>query len=375
MGAVPDRPSYPVSRLDYVLPPELIAQQPLPSRSASRLLYLRVAERRFDDMRFADLPGLLPPRSLIVVNNSRVILARLYGARQATAADVPGGQVEVLFLRYLADGECEAVVGSNARLKRGEVISLPGGWQCTLLAPKSRDGTRVRYAAADGHAPALDKLLAYLGQYGLPPLPPYIKRAADEEQALASREADRERYQTVYASTAGSAAAPTAGLHFDEAMLARLTADGHRIAAVTLHVGLGTFAPIRAADLRDHELHEEAYTADEATVAAYEQAWSAGQPVLAVGTTSLRVLHTLRTSPGTPRQAMTRAFIYPGHGTDACDLLLTNFHLPRSTLLALVYAFGGEELMRSVYHHAVEQRYRFYSYGDCMLIDRRGEPR
>jgi len=375
MGAVADRPSYPVSRLDYVLPQELIAQQPLPTRSASRLLHVRVAERRFDDMQFTDLPDLLPASTLIVVNDSRVIPARLYGSRRAAAADVPGGQVEVLFMRYVGDGECEAVVGSNARLRRGEAISLPGGWQCTLLAPKSRDGTRVRYAAADGHAAALDELLAYLGHWGLPPLPPYIKRVTDEGQALASREADRERYQTVYAATAGSAAAPTAGLHFDKPMLARLRAGGHRIEAVTLHVGLGTFGPIRTADLSDHEMHEEAYTVDETTAAAYEQAWSAGQPVLAVGTTSLRVLHTLRTSPGVPRIGMTRAFIHPGHGTDACDLLLTNFHLPRSTLLALVYAFGGEEQMRSVYHHAVEQRYRFCSYGDCMLIDRRGARR
>jgi S-adenosylmethionine:tRNA ribosyltransferase-isomerase len=474
--------------LDYALPPELIAQHPLPERGASRLLHARAAEGRYADRRFAELPELLPPGTLIVLNDSRVIPARLYGTRElveaprrrraataegnAAAADEQhaeerdsgaapvqgseagpvqgGGRVELLYLRYLGGGVIEAVVGSNARLRAGAVVLLPAEWRAELLAPKARDGVPVRLSTPAGAAPELHEVLAYLHEHGLAPLPPYIKRdapsAASRPDADAMR--DKQRYQTVYAREDGSAAAPTAGLHFDAAMLEQLAGEGHTLARVALHIGLGTFAPVRAADLRDHAMHEEAYSVAADVTGAYLRARAAGRPVLAVGTTSLRVLHTIqglgpeeeglgpeeegqgevgaafsrpqdggnmpplplgvgaafsrpqdggnmppptgmagRTSaaptqhatggrmpplPGAARCGMTSAFIYPGQGTDACDLLLTNFHLPRSTLLALVYAFGGEELMRAVYHHAVEQRYRFYSYGDCMLIDRRG---
>ncbi len=432
------RPAYPITRLDYALPPELIAQQPLPDRTASRLLHVRVADGSISDRRFAELPQLLPPRTLLVLNDSRVLPARVHGTRRSGAPGQGGGRVEVLYLRYLADGVCEAVVGSNARLQAGEAIALPAGWSCELRAPKSLEGSAVRYITPAGSPATLPELLAYLEAQGQPPLPPYIKRGVPRETDIYDATNDKQRYQTVYAQQDGSAAAPTAGLHFDAALLAQLEREDHTLARVTLHVGLGTFAPVRVDDLRDHVMHEEAYSVTPETAAAYQHQLQAGLSVLAVGTTSLRVLHTIlgqggcrgeamlrpepfdqgeamlrpdlqaalvarpsvaamclagsdahptrakhgfaptNTSPSadtavrpTEIAGMTDAFIYPGHGTQACDMLLTNFHLPRSTLLALVYAFGGEELLRQAYEHAVAQRYRFFSYGDCMLIDRR----
>ncbi|MCC7478107.1 S-adenosylmethionine:tRNA ribosyltransferase-isomerase [bacterium] len=407
------RPSYPASRLEYALPPELIAQQPLAQRTDSRLLHL--AAGALHDRQFRELPALLPESTLIVLNDSRVLPARLLGRRAS------GGVVEVLFLRWLGEdglgrddesGLCEALVGSNAKLGAGELIELPNGWSAELLEPKSLGGTRVRYRYPGGHPAELPILLGYLRANGSMPLPPYIKRDAvgahgsapgaevEEDRAhipAPLREAggptqgrplqdDKERYQTVYADAAkeGSSAAPTAGLHFDQAMLARLEAEGHRIARVTLHVGLGTFQPLKVEDLAEHEMHEEAFSVQTEVAREYLQALDSGRPVLAVGTTSLRVLHTIlglsreypdfRASleePGTC-SGMTRAFIYPGQDTDAATHLLTNFHLPKSTLLALVYSFGGEELLRAAYAHAIEQRYRFFSYGDCMLISRGG---
>jgi S-adenosylmethionine:tRNA ribosyltransferase-isomerase len=253
----------------------------------------------------------------------------------------------------------------------------------------------VRYIDAFGQPASFAALMSYLDEHGLPPTPPYLKRELEAEGSDAQLGADRERYQTVYAQQDGSVAAPTAGLHFDREMLERLTRGGHELRQVTLHVGLGTFAPVRVADLAEHQMHAEAYSVKSELQRDYLNAKHAGSPVLAVGTTSLRVLHTQvngvqqdgaavrerqenagRDARATDLSAagisgMTEAFIYPGHGTDACDLLLTNFHLPRSTLLALVYAFGGEELLRKAYQHAIAERYRFYSYGDCMLIDRR----
>jgi S-adenosylmethionine:tRNA ribosyltransferase-isomerase len=363
--------SYPVAHLDYDLPQELISQKPLAERTASRLLHVRVTSGEITDRRFSDLPELLPSKTLIVLNDSKVIPARVYGRRPVDDLGQGGGRVEVLFHRWLASGECEAVIGSGSPLPAGAQVKLPGGWWCELLEPKRLDGIRVRYIKPDGSAAEAGELMDYLEKHGLPPLPPYIKRAED-----AGVKADRERYQTVYATSAGSVAAPTAGLHFNEAMLARLARGGHTIESVTLHVGLGTFAPVRVDDLADHEMHEELFLTPESCAKAYQEQRAAGEHVLAVGTTSLRVLHTVAgqhgVDPKEARSGSTRAFIYPGHGTDACDLLLTNFHLPRSTLLALVYAFGGRELLRRAYVHAIKQRYRFYSYGDCMLIDRRG---
>ena len=361
------RPSYPIARLDYELPQELIAQQPLERRSASRLLLVDVPSASISDYNFTDLPELVPKRTLIVLNISKVIPARLWGKRPRTESGQGGGRVEVLFHRWLGDGVCEAVVGSGASQPTGEQVELAGGWHCELLEPKALDGIRVRFIDSNGEPAQLAELLAFLDEYGETPLPPYIKRPAEiapDQSAL-----DHHRYQTVFASQSGSVAAPTAGLHFDESMLAALAEQGSERLDVTLHVGLGTFAPVRVDDLRDHVMHSEPYTVEPAALERYTQARASGKPILALGTTSLRVLHTLR-QPGYPLAGMTDAFIYPGHGTDACNLLLTNFHLPRSTLLALVYAFGGEELLRRAYAHAITQRYRFFSYGDCMLIRR-----
>lgn len=364
------RPSYPVACLDYDLPQELIAQEPLAERTASRLLHVRVASGEVTDRRFNDLPELLPPKTLIVLNDSKVIPARVYGRRPVDNLGQGGGRVEVLFHRWLDSGECEAVIGSGSPLPAGAQIKLPGEWWCELLEAKHLDGIRVRYIRPDGSAADAGQLMSYLDLHGLPPLPPYIKRAED-----ARFRADRERYQTVYAADAGSVAAPTAGLHFNEAVLKQLAGNGHNLESVTLHVGLGTFAPVRVDDLAEHEMHEELFHMPQACTRAYQEQLAAGKSVLAIGTTSLRVLHTVagkfRAIPRQIHSGATRAFIYPGHSTDACGLLLTNFHLPRSTLLALVYAFGGEELLRRAYAHAIKECYRFYSYGDCMLIDRR----
>ena len=351
-----DRPSYPASRLDYELPPELIAQQPARERSGSRMLHVDLQAGTWHDRMFNDLPELLPERTLIYLNDSQVIPARIHGKR------ITGGAVEILYLETLGNGVIRALVGSNAVLREGEQIVLKDQVTATLLDSKSLEGTRV-LIQEDGEPlndEEIEDVLAFQGEL---PLPPYIHRDNSGEGL-----SDRQRYQTIYAARRGSVAAPTAGLHFTDEMLERLRKDGHATRMLTLHVGLGTFAPMRVDDLKDHEMHEEPYSVQPHIAQQYLEANTSGQPVLAVGTTSLRILHTLRNG-GAPN-GRTSAFIYPGHGTDAARLLLTNFHLPRSTLLALVYAFGGEELMRDVYAHAVRERYRFFSYGDCMLIDR-----
>jgi S-adenosylmethionine:tRNA ribosyltransferase-isomerase len=372
------RPSYPLARLDYDLPQELIAQHPLPERTGSRMLHVDVSRGEFTDRRFADLPELQPPGTLAVFNNSRVIPARLSGRRQALREGQGGGRVEVLYNKWLGDGQCEAIVGSNAVLTAGESIELPGGWTVTLEEPKALNAIRVTISTATGEPATHEELLDYLDQFGATPLPPYIKRGSDTSDEESSE--DSARYQTVYARPAGSVAAPTAGLHFDGAMLGEIDSRGVQRCEVTLHVGYGTFAPVRVDDLRDHRMHAEECSVSAEACRTYFDYVAAGRPVAAVGTTSLRILHTLTALNATQREAAcgegwhgaTDAFIYPGHGTSACDLLLTNFHLPRSTLLALVYAVGGEDLMRRAYEHAVGQRYRFFSYGDCMLIDRGG---
>jgi len=371
-----DRPSYSVERLAYELPLELIAQQPLPDRTASRLLHVRVKSGDFIDRSFSDLPELLPATTRIYLNNSRVIPARLFGTRQVDERGQGGGKVEVLFHRWIGEGICEAVVGSGSKLPAGERIRLPQGWQCELLEPKRLDGIRVSYIMPCGRTPQSGELLNYLNANGITPLPPYIKREVETTEAKVNA-ADKRRYQTVFAQSDGSVAAPTAGLHFDDALIEGLVAAEHQLNYVTLHVGLGTFAPVRVDDLANHDMHEEMYSVKRDTATEYFANLDNAHPLMAVGTTSLRVLHTMwqagQVITESPEQTIaggTRAFIYPGHGTKACDLLLTNYHLPKSTLLALVYAFGGEDLLRRAYQHAIKQRYRFFSYGDCMLIDR-----
>jgi S-adenosylmethionine:tRNA ribosyltransferase-isomerase len=342
-----------ISDLDYDLPDELIAQEPLAKRDASRLLLIDVATDQVEDRLFAELPGLLPP-SLFVFNDTRVFPARLLGLKAT------GGRVELLLLkkssevpdRWLAMGR------SSKGLRAGMELSLCDGRLSARVVRDVGHGRLEVDLRAEGEVDAL------IEQAGDVPLPPYIRRA--------SNDADRTRYQTVYARKPGAVAAPTAGLHFTENTLSALEEAGHQTAYVTLHVGPGTFRPVQADTLDEHEMHEEAYEVPDATVAAIGRAREEGRPVVAVGTTVVRTLESSVDADGNPTAGLdsTRLFIRPPHQFHVVDHLVTNFHLPRSTLLALVMAFAGVDLTRRAYREAAELRYRFYSYGDAMLIRR-----
>ncbi|MBW1760333.1 MAG: tRNA preQ1(34) S-adenosylmethionine ribosyltransferase-isomerase QueA [Deltaproteobacteria bacterium] len=340
-----------VSDLDYDLPEELIAQEPLAKRDASRLLLLDVAADDVEDRLFTELPGLLPP-SLFVFNDTRVFPARLLG-HKAT-----GGRVELLLLRrnpevsdrWLAMGR------SSKGLRAGMELSLCDSRLTARIVREVGHGQLEVDLRAEGDVDAL------IEQVGDVPLPPYIRRAAGD--------ADRARYQTVYARKSGAVAAPTAGLHFTQNTLSALEEAGHQTAYVTLHVGPGTFRPVQVDTLDEHEMHEEAFEVSAATVAAIGRARVEGRPVVAVGTTVVRTLESSVDADGNPVEGFdtTRLFIRPPHRFHVVDHLVTNFHLPRSTLLALVMAFAGVDLTRRAYREAAERRYRFYSYGDAMLI-------
>jgi S-adenosylmethionine:tRNA ribosyltransferase-isomerase len=342
-----------ISDLDYDLPGDLIAQEPLAKRDASRLLLLDVAATEVEDHLFTELPSLLPP-SLFVFNDTRVFPARLLG-HKAT-----GGRVELLLLRKAAGGadRWRAMGRSSKGLRVGMELSLCDG-RLTARVVRALDHGQLEVdLRAEGEVDAL------IEEVGDVPLPPYIRRAAGE--------VDRTRYQTVYARKSGAVAAPTAGLHFTDSSLRALEEAGHRKAYVTLHVGPGTFQPVQVGALDEHEMHEEAYEVPEATVAAIGRARVEGRPVVAVGTTVVRTLESSVDAEGNPVATIgaTRLFIRPPYRFQVVDHLLTNFHLPRSTLLALVMAFAGVELTRRAYREAAERRYRFYSYGDAMLIRR-----
>jgi S-adenosylmethionine:tRNA ribosyltransferase-isomerase len=334
---------------DYELPQELIAQFPPAERGASRLLRLDGKTGTLVDGRFADLVELLAPGDLIVLNDTRVIKARLIG-RKGT-----GGRIEVMVERVLGRDEVLAQIGANHPTRVGAKLVLADAVEATVLG-REREFFRLRFEGCDD-------ALALLERHGSVPLPLYISRAAEG--------ADTERYQTVYARERGAVAAPTAGLHFDRALLDSLRGRGVAVQYVTLHVGAGTFQPVRLQDLARHEMHAEWYRVPEETVQAIAAARGKGGRVLAVGTTTLRALESaaadgeLKAGSGE-----TRLFILPGYRFRVVERLLTNFHLPRSTLLMLVSAFGGTDNIRRAYRHAIEQRYRFYSYGDAMLIER-----
>ena len=340
-----------ISDLDYELPDELIAQEPLARRDASRLLLLDVATNEVEDRLFNELPGLIPP-SLFVFNDTRVFPARLLGNK------VTGGRVEILLLRKTPEAPDRwlAMGQSSKGLREGMELSLCGGRLTARVARTLDHGQLEVDLRAEG---AVDALIEQAGEV---PLPPYIRRAAGD--------ADRTRYQTVYARKSGAVAAPTAGLHFTESTLSALEEAGHQTAYVTLHVGPGTFRPVQVDSLDDHEMHEEAYEVSDATVAAIGRAREEGRPVVAVGTTVVRTLESSVDSEGNPAAGFdtTRLFIRPPHRFQVVDHLVTNFHLPRSTLLALVMAFAGVDLTRRAYREASDRRYRFYSYGDAMLI-------
>lgn len=342
---------------DFPLPPECIAQAPLAERSASRLLVL--AGGTLEDRAFTNLPELLVPGDLLVMNDTRVLHARLFGRKDS------GGQVEVLVERVTSEDEVLAQVRASKSLKPGGRLLLEDAFEAEVLG---REGEfyRLRF-----HSPQPADAIELLERHGRLPLPPYIERAAAEGRNAA----DEERYQTVFARERGSVAAPTAGLHFDAPLLERLRAHGVGIAQVTLHVGAGTFQPVRVHDLAEHRMHCERYHVPQATAEAIAATKARGSRVVAVGTTTLRTLESAANQDAADGSVKvgageTALFITPGYDFKVIDLLVTNFHLPKSTLLMLVSAFGGTENIRTAYRHAIASGYRFFSYGDAMLIHR-----
>ncbi|WP_413459349.1 tRNA preQ1(34) S-adenosylmethionine ribosyltransferase-isomerase QueA [Herbaspirillum huttiense] len=336
---------YSLSDFDFELPSELIAQTPLAERSASRLLQVQGAQ--LTDRRFADIVELLQPGDLLVFNDTRVIKARLFGVKET------GGKIEALVERILNPRTVHAQVRASKSPPPGTRIRLADAFDVTV---GERFGEFFTL-----HFPA--DAFELLEQYGSLPLPPYIDHEADAY--------DETRYQTVYAKEPGAVAAPTAGLHFDEALLQQLAARGVKQAFVTLHVGAGTFQPVRVEDLSQHKMHSEWYTISPETVEAVRATKAAGGRVIAVGTTSMRALESGSQSGELKAGSDdTQLFITPGYTFKTVDQLVTNFHLPKSTLLMLVSAFAGYENIRAAYAHAIAQQYRFFSYGDAMLLTR-----
>ncbi len=340
-------PAMQLSDFDYELPPELIAHQPLATRTASRLLIVDGDSGTHRDGQFQDILTLIQADDLLVFNNTRVIPARLYGQKAS------GGKVEVLVERILGDHEALAHVRASKSPKAGTQLQLEGHVQVEVLGRRD-ELFHLRFLQAE-------PVLTLLEQYGHIPLPPYIDRPD-----IAT---DRERYQTVYAQHPGAVAAPTAGLHFDSDLLAALNTKGVRTATVTLHVGAGTFQPVRIADIDQHVMHAEYVDVPLATCAAIAACHARGGRVIAVGTTTVRSLETAaHNGVLMPFQGDSRLFIRPGYAFKVVDAMITNFHLPASTLLMLVSAFSGYAPIRQAYQHAIEQGYRFFSYGDAMFL-------
>jgi S-adenosylmethionine:tRNA ribosyltransferase-isomerase len=328
-----------LSEFDYQLPPQLIAQHPAKERGASRLLHLDGKSGALRDLAFADLPDLVDARDLVVLNDTRVIKARLFGAKAS------GGRIELFIERIVAEHEALGLMRTSHSPKPGVQLVVGDGVAATVVG-REEDLYRVRFA---------EPVATVLERCGSVPLPPYITHAASAE--------DAERYQTVYARRPGAVAAPTAGLHFDQDMLQKIRDKKAAIATVTLHVGAGTFQPVRSENIEEHRMHRERYEVPPETAAAL-----GGRRILAVGTTSLRALESAALNGTTSGE--TDLFIYPGFRFRAVDRLLTNFHLPKSSLLMLVAAFAGMDNVRRAYAHAIAERYRFFSYGDAMLIER-----
>ena len=352
-GRPPDLPIPALKKSDfhYDLPPELIAQPPLPERSASRLLVVPPLPAAFADRVFHELPDLLAPGDLLVFNDTRVIPARLFGQKTS------GGRVEILIERLLGGHEVRAQLGVSKSPKAGARILLDAGGEAEVLG---RDGEfyRLRFDVPE----SLEKWLLHAGRL---PLPPYIQREPGQD--------DDTRYQTVFAREVGAVAAPTAGLHFDEALLERLKARGVEFGHVTLHVGAGTFQPVRVDELNQHVMHSEWLNVGATLIEQIRRTRERGGRVVAVGTTVVRALESaMRGDEGerelTPYAGETRLFILPGYRIRSVDALITNFHLPESTLLMLVSAFAGQARVFDAYAHAIAQRYRFFSYGDAMML-------
>jgi S-adenosylmethionine:tRNA ribosyltransferase-isomerase len=340
---------YSLSDFDFVLPDERIAQVPLPDRSASRLLQLD--GDRITDRHFADIVDQLAAGDVLVMNNTRVLKARFFGQKES------GGQVEVLVERVLDNRTVLAQVRASKSPKPGNRIRLADAFDVTTGA---REGEFFTLHFPEEAGDVFELIEAH----GRLPLPPYIAHDADEF--------DEQRYQTVYSSAPGAVAAPTAGLHFDQPLLDKLAAKGVTIAYVTLHVGAGTFQPVRVENLAEHNMHSEWYTISQETVDAVRAAQAAGRDVVAVGTTSLRALESASQAGSLQAgSGDTRLFITPGYQFKTVTRLITNFHLPKSTLMMLVSAFAGYDEIRKAYAHAIASEYRFFSYGDAMLLTRK----
>ncbi len=332
----------------FELPASLIAQYPLANRSDSRLLIYEPSQGQYQHQQFNALPDYLKAGDVLVMNNTKVIPARLFGKK------ITGGQVELLLERLTGEHSCLTHIKASKAPKPGTIIEIDGHWQVTVTG---RQGDLFTCETES-------KLSEILDKSGHIPLPPYIHRQDGT--------ADKERYQTVYASSQGSVAAPTAGLHFDEAMLNHLKLKGIQIVYVTLHVGAGTFQPVRADDIYEHKMHSECYFIPQETVDVITQAKEAGGRIIAVGTTSLRTLESVMQSGKLQSgRGETEIFITPGYQFQICEGLITNFHLPESTLLMLVSAFIGYNETMALYQEAVQQQYRFFSYGDTSLIWRK----
>ncbi|WP_175876497.1 tRNA preQ1(34) S-adenosylmethionine ribosyltransferase-isomerase QueA [Burkholderia sp. BCC0097] len=347
-----------LSDFDFNLPPELIAQTALPDRTASRLLEVdgSVAPARLVDRHFAELPSCIAPGDLLVFNDTKVLKARFFGQKAS------GGKIEVLIERVIGTHTALAQIRASKSPGAGTTLRLADAFDVTV-------GERVEpFFTLHFPAPCLD----LIEQHGRLPLPPYIEHDADAT--------DETRYQTVYASNPGAVAAPTAGLHFDQPLLEKLDAMGVERATLTLHVGAGTFQPVRVENIAEHKMHSEWYDLPQSLVDKIAATRARGGNVIAVGTTSMRALEAAARSadeagrPLAATQAETDIFITPGYRFRVVDRLVTNFHLPKSTLLMLVSAFAGVETIRAAYRHAIEERYRFFSYGDAMLLTRRDTP-
>jgi S-adenosylmethionine:tRNA ribosyltransferase-isomerase len=349
-----EEPPYRLS--DFVffdLPPELIAQNPAPSRDQSRLMLVNRRDGCISHHRFSEFPTLLPPHCLIVLNNTKVFPARLMGKRLPD-----GARVEILLVREERENLWEAMARPANKLRKGVQFRFADGSFCTVLEVPKPGRRLLRFEPKTS-------MMELLENEGITPLPPYIRRAI----GTGFDTADRERYQTVYAARIGSVAAPTAGLHFTEEILGKIESRHFKTAYVTLHIGPGTFTPIKDEDIRKHKMEEEQYEISAEAARRLEEARSAHANILAIGTSTVRVLESFREEREfTTHVGKTGIFIAPGFRFRWVSALLTNFHLPRSTNLVLVSAFAGIDLIREAYRKAVEERYRFYSFGDCMLI-------
>ena len=339
-----------LSDFDYHLPADRIAQNPLPERDASRLMVVDRRTQTFQHTQFSQIRKYLPEAVLLVLNNTKVIPARLLGKKPET-----GGKIELLLIREIAADTWEVLAKPRRSLPIGGQVNFGKGDLTATVLEKPENGHCIVRFHYDG---AFSERLADIGRM---PLPPYIRRAPNAE--------DNVRYQSVYATTEGAIAAPTAGLHFTSELLAELKRDGIGIAQLTLHVGPGTFKPVKIDNIRSHQMHPEYIHLTEATAHQIRTAQETGQKIVAIGTTVVRALETA-SATGTlhPYTGNSELFIYPGHRFKAVDGLVTNFHLPKSTLLMLVSAFAGNALIRKAYQEALQQNYRFYSYGDAMLI-------